>query len=313
MKALVIGGGVGGLAAGVALAKAGIEARVYERARAFQELGAGISIWANAIRALDQLGLADALRARIRFLRYSDVRTPVGAVISASVSEERLGVMPRADLLSIFIGALNSKHLCLDRECVGFSQDATGVTAQFSDGTESRGDVLIGADGLHSVIRDALFGTSPPHYAGYTAWRSVATLECDDLAACEIWGQGQRFGIVPMKDNRIYWYATRNAPEGGRDSPGPARRNLRHLFRGWQYPVEQLIEASVESAILRNDIYDRPPLSRWSDNRVTLLGDAAHPMTPNLGQGGCQAIEDAIVLAACLGASSTVATALREY
>jgi 2-polyprenyl-6-methoxyphenol hydroxylase-like FAD-dependent oxidoreductase len=313
VKVLVIGGGIGGLAAALALAKAGIEAHVYERAREFQEVGAGISIWANAIRALDELGLAGAVRARIRFPRYSEVRTPSGAILSTSASEESVGVMPRADLLSIFIGALNSERLCLDRECIGFSQDASGVTAQFRNGAVSRGDILIGADSLHSVVRSALFGKSPARYAGYTAWRSVAALEGGDLAACEIWGRGRRFGIVPMRDNRIYWYATCNAPEGEPDSPGQAKQNLLRLFRGWQYPVEQLIESSAESAILRNDIYDRPPLPRWSENRVTLLGDAAHPMTPNLGQGGCQAIEDALVLAACLAASSDIASALRAY
>jgi 2-polyprenyl-6-methoxyphenol hydroxylase-like FAD-dependent oxidoreductase len=318
VKALVIGGGIGGLAAAIALAKAGVEALVYERARAFQEVGAGISIWANAMHALGEFGLADAVRARIRFLRYSDVRTPGGAILSASASEERVGVMHRADLLSIFVGALEGEYseasrLHLDHECVGFSQDAAGVTAQFSDGTASRGDVLIGADGLDSVVRGALFGKSAPRYAGYTAWRSIASLEASDVAACEMWGRGRRFGIVPMRDNRIYWYATSNALEGERDSPGQTKQHLLHLFRGWQRPVEQLIAASAEPAILQNDIYDRPPLARWSENRVTLLGDAAHPMTPNLGQGGCQAIEDAVVLAACLRGSSDVASALREY
>jgi 2-polyprenyl-6-methoxyphenol hydroxylase-like FAD-dependent oxidoreductase len=175
VKALVIGGGIGGLAAAIALAKAGVEALVHERAHAIQEVGAGISIWANAIHALDEPGLRDAVRARIRFLRYSDIRTPGGAILSASAAEERAGVMHRADLLSIFVGALEdeygeaSKRLHLDHECVGFSQDETGVTAQFRNGTASRGDVLIGADGLHSLVRGVLFGKSAPRYAGYTA------------------------------------------------------------------------------------------------------------------------------------------------
>jgi 2-polyprenyl-6-methoxyphenol hydroxylase-like FAD-dependent oxidoreductase len=137
-------------------------------------VGAGISIWSNAIRALNGLGLGDAVRARIRFPRYSDVRTSRGAILSASASEESVGVMHRADLLSIFIGALDSERLHLDHECVGF-QDASGVTAQFSNGSASRGGVLIGADGLHSVVRGALFGKSAPRNSGYTAWRSVAT------------------------------------------------------------------------------------------------------------------------------------------
>jgi len=116
-----------------------------------------------------------------------------------------------------------------------------------------------------------------------------------------------------MAARRVYWFATRNAPEGERDPEGCAKQSLEELFRGWHEPVEELIEASEESSILRNDIYDRDPLKRWSEGLVTLLGDAAHPMTPNLGQGACQAIEDAIVLAASLKHSKNVESGLREY
>jgi 2-polyprenyl-6-methoxyphenol hydroxylase-like FAD-dependent oxidoreductase len=129
----------------------------------------------------------------------------------------------------------------------------------------------------------------------------------------ESWGRGQRFGIVPMGDGRVYWYATKDAPEGQRDADGRAKQNLVALFSGWHEPIPALLAATEEAAILRNDIYDRDPLRRWSEGRVTLLGDAAHPMTPNLGQGACQAIEDSVVLAACLKKAGKVEAGLHEY
>lgn len=119
--------------------------------------------------------------------------------------------------------------------------------------------MLIGADGLHSVVRAQLFGDHPARYAGYTAWRAVVQVAHPRIVPCESWGPGQRFGIIPLGDGRVYWYAAKNLPEGERDSPGQAKQNLIRLFRGWHDPVEAVIEATVESAILRNEIYDRDP------------------------------------------------------
>lgn len=320
MTAIVIGGGIGGLTAVIALQKAGIEAHTYERAPALREIGAGISLWTNAIHALDELGLADAIRSRAPSELYAGLRTWRGTVLSAASSNEwtkrlavSIAVMHRAELLAVLASELSPEQVHLDHECLGFVQDSGGVTARFKNGEVVRGDVLIGADGLHSVIRAQLFGNSPPRYAGYTAWRAVVRIAHPQIAPCESWGRGRRFGIIPFADGRVYWYATKNSAEGGRDSPGQAKPDLLRLFRGWHDPVEALIEATEESAILRNDIYDREPLQRWSEDRVTLLGDAAHPMTPDLGQGGCQAIEDAVVLAACLANSDHAISALRSY
>ncbi|HYL84941.1 MAG TPA: FAD-dependent monooxygenase [Candidatus Angelobacter sp.] len=320
MQVIVIGGGIGGLTATIALRRAGIEAHAYERAPALREVGAGISLWANALHALDELGLANAIRPHVLSELHAGLRTWRGAVLSSAASNELtkrfavpIAVMHRADLLAVLAGQVSSQQLHFDHECTGFVQDAAGVTARFTNGKVVRGDVLIGADGLRSVVRAQLFGDQPPRYAGYTAWRAIVPTTHTGIASCESWGPGQRFGIIPLGDGRVYWYATKNLPEGQRDEPGQAKQNLLRLFRGWHDPVEALIQATDESAILRNDIYDRDPLPRWSENRVTLLGDAAHPMTPNLGQGGCQAIEDAVVLAACLANSHQVDSALRRY
>ena len=209
------------------------------------------------------------------------------------------------------------KRLHLGKRLKRFEQDGEGVTAYFSDGTQARGEALIGADGLHSVVRAQLHGPSDPVYAGYTAWRAVIPFDGtpgvqDRLTPGETWGKGARFGQVPLRGGQVYWFATRNAPPGSR-GPAGEKAELRQIFRGWHAPIEELIENTPDDRILRNDIYDRPVLNAWGRGRVTLLGDAAHPMTPNLGQGACQALEDAVVLARCLGQSGEAGPALRQY
>jgi 2-polyprenyl-6-methoxyphenol hydroxylase-like FAD-dependent oxidoreductase len=190
-------------------------------------------------------------------------------------------------------------------------EDPDGARAEFAEGSVARGDVVVGADGLHSVVRAGLHGPAPPAYSGYTAWRAVVPFDTRRVQGSETWGAGARFGMVPMSGNRVYWFATKNVLEGERQ--GDEKAGLHDLFRGWHDPIGALIDAADPAWILRNDIYDRPVLDRWGRGRVTLLGDAAHPMTPNLGQGACQALEDAVVLARCLQDQPEVATALRAY
>jgi 2-polyprenyl-6-methoxyphenol hydroxylase-like FAD-dependent oxidoreductase len=167
--------------------------------------------------------------------------------------------------------------------CVGLDQDSVGVTASFEDGSRAQGDVLVGADGLHSVARSALFGEQPPRYGGYTVWRAVTRFDHSRLTAGETWGCGRRFGQWGMTEGRVYWYATETVTEGQGDPPEGRKAGLFTLFRGWHEPVGALIEVTDESAILRNDVYDRPSLRRCSVGRATLLGDTAHPMTPDMG------------------------------
>jgi len=320
VKAIIIGAGIGGLTTAIALDKAGIEAHVFERAPRLGEVGAGISLWSNATHVLEHLGLADALRAHSVAGIPSEVRDWRGRILSQISADEMrqqsiaVGVLHRQDLLTMLAGAVNPSRLHLDHVCTGFANGPSAVTAQFAGGKSVSADVLIGADGLNSNVRAQLFGSSaPPRYSGYTAWRAVADFTLSQPKACETWGRGQRFGIVPINEQRVYWYATQNAPEGENDSPGALKQDLLQLFHRWHAPIEALLQATPESAILRNDICDRDPLPRWSGGRVTLLGDAAHPMTPNLGQGACQAIEDAVTLASCLANSQNVPASLRDY
>jgi 2-polyprenyl-6-methoxyphenol hydroxylase-like FAD-dependent oxidoreductase len=320
LHVIIIGGGIGGLAAGIAVRRADHDVRVFERTSVLGEVGAGISLWANALRALDSLGVLEAVRARGVADAVGVVQTWDGRPLSRFPLDELrqlVGnvclVVHRAELQSILAEALGADHVRFGAEAVAVDQDDAGVEVRFADGDVQRGDVLVGADGLHSVVRATLHGEHPPAYAGYTAWRAVVAFDHRRLHAGESWGAGARFGQIPIGADRVYWFATENAPEGARASEGE-RAHLLRLFCGWHAPIEELLRATDEVAILRNDIYDRPVLRSWGRGRITLLGDAAHPMTPNLGQGACQALEDAVAVAEALDRVAADPTAaLRAY
>jgi 2-polyprenyl-6-methoxyphenol hydroxylase-like FAD-dependent oxidoreductase len=316
--AIIVGAGIGGLCAAIALRRAGVDAQVFERAPELVEVGAGISLWENAIRALDAIGVGDAVRAvgqrMTGGLRRSDGR-PLAAPIPASFLARHPDfcvVVHRAELQTALLAALGREHVTLGARATSVSQDDRTAIVPFADGRRAQGDLVVGADGLRSIVRAQLHGAVEPDYAGYTAWRGVAPMDGQPITPAETWGSGMRFGQVPLTRGRVYWFATANAPEGARP-PDSERAELMRRFGSWHDPIAQLVERTPDPAILRNDIYDREPLARWGDRRITLLGDAAHPMTPNLGQGACQAIEDAVVLARSLANGSDVVSALRAY
>jgi FAD-dependent urate hydroxylase len=317
-RALIVGGGIGGLAAALALRQAGLAVDVFERAPEIKEVGAGIAIWANAIHALAALHLTDAIRDWSVPYSVDGLRAWNGRVLSqlsTATLEKKIGtlavVVHRADLLGVLLNAVGADRVHLGATCTSVSQDEQEVTATFADGRTERADILIGADGVNSVVRGRLHGQQPPTYAGFTAWRGVVTLHTERAGAGESWGSGSIFGYIPINGGRVYWYGTANAPEGSRASD--EKEELLRIFQGWHAPIPDLIAATEPSAILRNDICDRPVLDAWGAGRITLVGDAAHPMTPNLGQGACQALEDAVVLGRCLRDASDLPAALRRY
>jgi 2-polyprenyl-6-methoxyphenol hydroxylase-like FAD-dependent oxidoreductase len=319
---IVIGAGIGGLAAAIALRRAGFDVEVYERSPDLAPVGAGLSLWKNALVALERLGVRDQVRTLSVPAMDAGLRTWKGDVLVGSAATElaqRFGeyaiVVHRAELQRVLRDRLESLSpgcVHLGRACVGIEEGTAGVTARFADGSQARGPAVIGADGLRSVVRAHLHGDTPPRYSGYTAWRGVVCFDHGRLRAGESWGAGHRFGQVPMHRGEVYWFATANVPPGLTSTDGEQAELLRR-FAGWHEPIEALIRATDPAAILRNDIYDRPPLRAWGRGRMTLLGDAAHPMTPNLGQGGCQALEDAVVLARALKDAPSIEAGLRAY
>ncbi|MEZ4728869.1 MAG: FAD-dependent monooxygenase [Caldilineaceae bacterium] len=317
-KALVIGGGIGGLATAIALNQIGLTVEIYERVTSLREVGAGLSLWANAIKALDYLGLGQAIRALALPETAGGIRTAQGELLMHTTNAQleakfgELSVMVHRAELHDLLRRAYGQEIHLGMECVAVSEEAQGVRAHFRNGEERWGDLVIGADGLHSQVRAGVHGQESPRYAGYTAWRGVVPFAINRLQIGETWGRGARFGQIPMQGNRVYWFAAYNTPPG-QQSPNGEKAELLRIFGAWHAPICALIEATPEAAILRNDIYDRPPLQRWGRGHITLLGDAAHPTTPNLGQGACQALEDAVALAKALQATAAIPAALRAY
>ncbi|NBD09391.1 FAD-dependent monooxygenase [Corallococcus silvisoli] len=320
---LIAGAGIGGLTLACALQRAGVRATVFERAEALRQVGAGIIVQMNAALALRRIGLCDAVVAEGERPEQTLILDLAGRRISRvdvrSLQQELdapMVAIHRARLQAVLRAHAGPEDAVrLGVSVTGF-QDAEGhVTVSLSDGTTVSGDVLVGADGLRSVVRSGLRGDEPTRYSGYTSWRGVCP-GAEWVTAgqmIETWGPGARFGIVPIGHGEVYWYATLNAPAGAEDAPGQTLAVLQERFAGWHAPIARLLAATPPERVLRTDIHDRPPLAHWSRGRVTLLGDAAHPMTPNLGQGGCQAIEDGVVLAECLTAPGSVEDALRAY
>jgi 2-polyprenyl-6-methoxyphenol hydroxylase-like FAD-dependent oxidoreductase len=314
MRAVIIGAGIGGLAAAVALRRVGIETLVIERVASIREVGAGLSIWSNAVNALRELGLEARVIASAAVVERNLVQTPAGALV---VQNEfgaicRKAGAPcicihRAVLHKILLDSLPPSSVRTGVRCSGFDDS----TAILESGERIPADVLVGADGISSVIRDGLHGAEPPRYAGYTCWRGIRDENgvLPDRSALLVIGAGSQFGVWPCGAGQLYWFLTRNAPPGTAQTKADAVA----LCRDWAAPVPEIIEGTPEDAILQNDIVDRPVLRWWGRGRVTLLGDAAHACTPNLGQGGCQALEDAVVLAHCLSGTSPIQAALRKY
>jgi len=320
MRVLIVGAGIGGLTAAIALGRKGIDVEIYERAAELADVGAGISLWPNALKALYQLGMKPALDALSFVSAEAGLRTASGAVLTRTPAHDfvaRLGlpvmVFHRAELLNVLVAAARDIPIHRGHDCRHVEQDAGRATVRFSNGTQADADAVVGADGLRSIVREGLGTPGALQYAGYTAWRGIAGFDTAGLLAGESVGCGQRFGLVPISGNRVYWYATGNVAEGQREPPDQTKTRLTAMFASWHDPIPALIRVTDSAAILRNDIYDRDPADRWGSGRVTLLGDAAHPMTPNLGQGACQAIEDALVLARDLGQGGNVEASLRRY
>lgn len=315
---IVVGAGIAGLATAAALQRRGHDVTVLE-SRIDTTTGAGISIWPNALAALDQIGLGDAVRdsgGRVTAgaMRWRDgtwLRRPSRERIVKALGEP-LVVVRRSMLNDVLAGALDSGTLQTGIAAEAVEATATGVRVTLSDSTTRQADAVIGADGTHSMVARHLNGPLDNRYVGYTAWRGIADTGMDPALAGETLGPGCECGHVPLGSEHSYWFATERAPEGT-TAPQGELAYLKSRFRSWAEPLPQLLDATDPDAVLRNDLYDRDRARVWSKGPIVVVGDAAHPMRPHLGQGGCQGLEDAAILAAFVDASSDLATAFDRF
>jgi len=316
---VIAGGGIGGLTTAIALSRNGFRVTVLEKAPELRPVGAGIVLAVNALAVFRRIGIADEIISAGAPLTEGIIGDfPKGVLAKTPLAEfARAAGVPmvayhRAELHEALRRCLSPESLRLGAGVSGFEQDAQRVRVTLEDGSIVDADVLVAADGLHSVVRQALIGDGTV-YSGQTSWRGVTRAESpiEPGLSAEIWGPGRRFGYVALTQGRAYWFAVADAPAGG--SEPEALESLKRAYADWPLNVPAVLEATSADAVLRTDIQDRDPVDHWGQGRITLLGDAAHPMTPNLGQGAGQAIEDALVLSEELSAQEDPVTALRRY
>jgi 2-polyprenyl-6-methoxyphenol hydroxylase-like FAD-dependent oxidoreductase len=323
-KAVIIGAGIGGLAAAVALRRVGIDAEVWEQAGELRAAGTGLSVMSNALAAMRALGIDLHLgEERGAIVQRAEMLNPKGKPLVATPAAElydRLGApsvcIHRGDLQAALLEAADGAPIHLRAVATGFDSADDGVSVRFSDGREARGDLLIGADGIGSVIRAQLHGAAKPRYGGYFCW--LATIPFDNPRmtnglSAQYWGRGQRFGLHDIGQGRAYWWGTKTLPEHVALNKKARKEELAEAFRGWAPETQELIDITPEEEIVPVPAQDRPFIERWGTGRVTLLGDAAHPMLTALAQGGSSAIEDAVVLAMALQSAPDIVTGLRSY
>lgn len=302
----IIGGGIGGLSTALALQHFGFRSQVFEQAPALHDVGAAIAIWPNALRLLEYLQLADRIFEKAGVMKEIRWLDQNGWLINR-VSIPESVALHRADLQHILLHSLDPSSIHLGHQLIDQKQNGNKMIATFANGGTIDADFLIGADGIHSRVRSQFINDGEPIDRGYTIWRGISATIPNAIppaTAIELQGRGKRFGIGPVGLGRVGWWASAN---------GTPDDNLLRLFEGWYPQVLELIESTPPSSVIRNVAFDRLSHRNWGRGRMTLLGDAIHPTTPNLGQGGCLAIEDAFVLARCFQKHDASEAALRDY
>ncbi|HHB1425348.1 TPA: FAD-dependent urate hydroxylase HpxO [Serratia odorifera] len=326
MKAIIIGGGIGGLCTAIALKRIGINAEVFEAVKQIKPVGAAISIWPNGVKCLNYLGMKEPLRqlgGPMQYMAYQEylhgqtlTRFSLDPLVT-SVGERPYPVA-RAELQAMLLATYGDDCVQFGKRVSGVEETPDGVSAWFDDGSQAHGDFLIAADGTHSVIRPYVLGHQVERrYAGYVNWNGLVTID-ETIAPANQWttfvGEGKRVSLMPVAGNRFYFFFDVPLPIGLPEDRTTARADLQRYFSGWAEPVQKLIAAIDPATTNRIEIHDIEPFERLVRGRVALLGDAGHSTTPDIGQGGCAAMEDAVVLAIALQTNSLgVEDALLRY
>ncbi|RNA63538.1 monooxygenase [Chryseobacterium nematophagum] len=303
----IIGKGIGGLSLALALERSGYQnIKLYEQSNVIEQStqGAGIMLACNAMQVMKKLGLHDELTKEGNTLKRMNITNENLKVLSC-INIEPFSALYNVNMVAIHREKLshiiNSKIEC--EEFLGKKLDKITLVDNrlnmlFKDSTEDEADIIIGADGIHSQVRNSYFSKVEMRDAGQLCWRGIANIEMPKYAdeLNEIWGKGKRFGFVKINSHQIYWYALVNQPY----NVPITLSKLNYLFKDFHPDILDIINSTEESTIITRSIYDFKTLNKWYKHRVCLIGDAAHAMTPNLGQGACQAIEDAYVFSECL-------------
>lgn len=322
LKIIIIGAGIGGLTAAIALTKAGYEVEVYDRVQELRATGAGISLWSNGIKVLNSLGLSAEIAAiggQMDFMQYRNYDGKLWNDISLQPLIEAVGQRPfpvaRADLqqmlLQAFPGTIN-----LNCKCIGV-EEAEKVTAIFENGQQVTGDLLIAADGVRSTLRTYVLGKNvDPEYRGYVNWNGLVPAS-EELAPKNTWviyvGECKRASMMPVGGERFYFFFDVPLAKGVNTPPEKIQAELTQYFINWAEPVQKLIQTLNPYKTNRLFIHDFDPIDLMIRGRVVLLGDSAHTTCPDLGQGGCQAMEDAYVLSQYLTSNISIDDALEHY
>ncbi|PTI89577.1 FAD-dependent monooxygenase [Mammaliicoccus vitulinus] len=301
MKIAVIGAGIGGLTAAGLLCQTGHDVYVYEKRNNLDQVGAGLGIGSNVLKALKQYKMAYAIEQEGQSLRKIEIKSDLDEFLNALMmnQDDNLNVTIHRNVLhEILKTHVPKERILLNHKLTDFKQTPDSVRLYFENGVEEQFDLVIAADGIHSVVRTNIYPKSTPKYAGYTCFRGVVNekLNLEQDEALEYWGHKGRFGIVPLKDNELYWFCTMNAKENDLQFKSFEKPHLQAYFNQFPNEVRKVLDAQEETGILQHDMYDLVPLKSFVSGRVVLLGDAAHATTPNMGQGAGQAIEDAVTL-----------------